>query len=156
LEANDRWAVGGGTNLIQVGAQTGTAPIIGAPSVGLSIVSSVSGFVANSVGRFLKIAGALNATNNGNFRITAQGGTTVTIFNPGAVAESAPVAATWTEQQGGAAASIAAVGTAGAFQGRAIVTGLTGMLAPTTSPLNRGSTGDFLTLIGCATGANNS
>lgn len=153
--SKDRWGVGGGVNLVQVGAQTGTAPVIGAPSNGNSVVSGLSGFVANSVGRFLVITGAVNAGNNGTFRIVAQGGTTATIFNPSAVAESTPTTATWTEKQGGAAASIAAAGTGGAIPGRAILTGLTGMVTPTTAPVNRGSVGDRITIINAATGANN-
>ena len=152
----DRWAVGGGINMVQVGAQTGTNPSIGAASSGSSTVSSVSGFVANSVGRFLRIAGAVNVNNNGVFRITSQTGTTVTVFNPGAVAESG-TNITWTEMQGGAAASVTASGTGGATPGRAIVSGLTGMVNKTTWPSNetRGSVGDHLTIIGATTGANN-
>jgi len=153
--SRDRWGVGGGTNLTQVGAQTGTSPVIGAPSNGNSVISSVSGFTANSVGRFLTIAGAVNAGNNGTFRIVAQTGTTATIFNPSAVSETGTATVSWTEKQGGAGASITASGTGGAIAGRAIVSGLTGMVSPTTSPLNRGSTGDRLTIIGAATGANN-
>ena len=152
--ANDKWAVGGGVNLTQVGAQTGTNPTIGAAASGLSVISSVSGFVANSVGRFLQITGALNANNNGVFRITAQTGTTVTVFNPGAVAESG-ANITWKEMQGGSAASIFAAGTGGATPMRAIVSGLTGMVATSSNPLVRGSVGDHLTIIGAATGANN-
>jgi hypothetical protein len=152
--ANDKWAVGGGVNLTQVGAQTGTNPSIGAASSGLSVITSVSGFVANSVGRFLQITGAVNANNNGVFRITAQTGTTVTVFNPGAVAESG-TNITWKEMQGGSAASIFAAGTGGATPKRAIVSGLTGMVATTSNPLVRGSVGDHLTIIGAATGANN-
>jgi hypothetical protein len=152
----DRWAVGGGINMVQVGAQTGTNPSIAAASSGSSTISSVSGFVANSVGRFLKVTGAVNVNNNGVFRITSQTGTTVTVFNPGAIAESG-TNITWSEQQGGAAASITASGTGGATPGRAIVTGLTGMVNKTTWPSNetRGSVGDHLTIIGAATGANN-
>jgi len=153
--ANDKWAVGGGVNYAQVGAQAGTAPVIGAPSAGVSVVTGVSGFTANSVGRFLVITGAVNSANNGIFRITAQAGTTVSIFNPGAVSETTPGTATWKEVQGGAAASVATAGTSGAYPGRAIVSGLTGMVAPTTSPLNRGSAGDHLTIIGAANSANN-
>jgi len=154
--ASDKWAVGGAVNSTQVGAQTGTNPTIGAASSGSSTITGVSGFVANSVGRFLKITGAANANNNGFFRITAQGGTTVTVFNPGAVAESG-TNITWSEQQGGGAASITASGTGGASPGRAIVTGLSGMVSPTAWPssITRGSEGDHLTIIGAATGANN-
>jgi len=153
--ANDKWAVGGATNYAQVGAQTGTAPVIGAASAGLSTITSVSGFTANSVGRFLVVTGAANAANNGAFRITAQTGTTVTVFNPGAVAETSSSACTWKEVQGGAGASVTTSGTGGATPGRAIVSGLSGMVSPTASPLNRGSVGDHLTIIGANTGANN-
>lgn len=151
---NDKWGVGGGINLTQVGAQTGTSPTIGAPSLGVSVVSSVTGFVANSVGRFLRITGALNAANNGIFRITAQSGTTVSIFNPGAVAETGTSLVVWTEMQGGAAASVTAAGTGGATPGRAIVTGLTGMVVPVAAPLNRGSAGNYLTIIGASSAGN--
>lgn len=151
---SDKWGVGGGVNLAQVGAQTGTSPTIGAPSSGVSVVSGVSGFVANSVGRFLRITGAINPANNGIFRITAQAGTTASIFHPGAIAETGTSLVAWTEMQGGAAASIAAAGTGGATPGRAIVSGLTGMAAPTASPLSRGSVGDYLTIIGASSAAN--
>jgi len=151
---NDKWGVGGGVNLSQVGAQTGTSPTIGAPALGVSIVSGVSGFVANSVGRFLRITGALNTANNGVFRIVAQSGTTVSIFHPGAVAETGTSLVAWTEMQGGASASVTAAGTGGATSGRAIVSGLTGMVAPTSSPLNRGSVGDYLTIINAGSAAN--
>jgi len=153
--SKDRWGVGGGINLVQVGAQTGTSPSIAAASSGNSIISSVSGFVANSVGRMLTIAGAVNANNNGTFRIVSQTGTTVTIFNPGAVVEVGTATVSWTEKQGGAAATIATAGTGGAIPGRAILTGLTGMVTPTTVPLVRGSVGDRITIINGAVGANN-
>jgi len=153
--ANDKWGIGGGVNITQVGAQTGTNPSIAAAgATGTSVISSVSGFVANSVGRWVQIAGALNANNNGIFRITAQAGTTVTVFNPGAVAESG-ANITWKEMQGGAVANIFAAGTNGATPKRAIVTGLTGMVPGQSVPLIRGSAGDSLTIIGAATGANN-
>ena len=142
-------------NLTQVGAQTGTAPVVGAPASGVSVVTGVSGFTANSVGRFLRITGANNNANNGFFKIVAQAGSSVSIFNPGAVAETTTSLATWTEMHGGGSASIATAGTAGASPGRAIVTGLTGLVAPTSSPVNRGSVGDYLTIINGANGANN-
>jgi len=153
--SKDRWGVGGGINLTQAGAQTGTAPVIGAASNGNSTVSSVSGFTANSIGRFLVISGALNSANNGVFRIVSQTGTSVVIFNPGAIAETGSSAVVWTEKHGGSSASVTASGTAGAIRGRSIITGLTGMVAPTTAPLNRGSVGNRLTFLGAATGANN-
>lgn len=153
--AADKWGVGGGVNLTQVGAQTGTAPVIGAPASGVSVVTGLSGFTANSVGRFLRITGANNNANNGVFRITAQAGTSASIFHPGAVSETTTSLATWTEMQGGAGASVVTAGTGGASPGRAIVTGLTGMVAPTSSPVNRGSVGDYLTIINGAIGANN-
>jgi hypothetical protein len=153
--SKDQWAVGGGINLIQVGAQTGTAPQIAAASSGTSIITLVSGFVANSVGRFLTISGALNANNNGTFRITAQAGTSVTVWNPGAVLETGSSTTTWTEKHGGAGATITATGTAGAIPGRAILTGLTGMVTPTTSPLSRGSVGDRITIANATTPTNN-
>lgn len=153
--SKDRWGVGGGVNITQVGAQTGTAPVIGAASNGNSVLSSVSGFTANSIGRFLVVTGALNSANNGIFRIVAQTGTSVTVWNPGAIAETGASAVTWTEKAGGASASVFASGTAGAIVGRSILTGLTGMVSPTTAPLSRGSVGDRLTFLGAATGANN-
>jgi len=157
VHANDTWAIGGGVNLNQVGSQTGTTATIGAPSSNVSLVTGVTGFVANSVGRFLVLSGYLNARNNGIFRITAQGGTTVSIWNPNAIAETGTTTTLWTERHGGAVASIAAAGTAGATPGRAIITGLTGMSLTNTTPVtgSRGSQGNRLIIIGAATGANN-
>jgi hypothetical protein len=153
----DRWAVGGGTNLTQVGAQTGNSPTFGTPANGLSTITGLSGMSStNSPGRYLVFSGAVNAGNNGTFRIVSfSSATSVVIFNPGAVSEVGSVTTLWTEKQGGAVASITASGTNGAIAGRATVSGLTGMVTPTTAPLNRGSTGDRLTIIGAATGANN-
>jgi len=157
VHADDRWAIGGGVNLIQVGSQTGNTGSIGAPSSNVSVVTGVTGFVANSVGRFLVLSGYLNSRNNGVFRITAQGGTTVSIWNPNAVVETGTTTTFWTESHGGAAASIAAAGTAGATPGRSIITGITGMTLVNTTPVtgSRGSTGNRLIITGAATGANN-
>jgi len=157
VHANDTWAIGGGVNLNQVGSQTGTTATIGAPSSNISIVTGVTGFVANSVGRFLVLSKYLNARNNGAFRITAQTGTTVSIWNPNAIAETGTTTTLWSEMHGGAVASIAAAGTAGATPGRAIITGLTGMSLVNTTPVtgSRGSQGNRLIIIGAATGANN-
>lgn len=157
VHANDTWAIGGGVNLVQVGSQTGTTATIGTPSSNVSLITGVTGFVTNSVGRFLVLTGYLNAKNNGVFRITAQGGTTVSIWNPNAVAETGTTTTLWTEKHGGAVASIAAAGTAGATPGRAIITGLTGMSLVNTTPVtgSRGSQGNRLIIIGAATGANN-
>lgn len=155
--ALDRWGVGGGTNLTTVGGQSGTSPTFGTPANGLSTITGLTGMSSTlSPGRFLTFAGAINAGNNGTFKIQAfVSATSVTIFNPSAVSEVGTATTTWKEQQGGATASITAAGTGGAIAGRAIVSGLTGMLAPTTAPLSRGSVGDRITIIGAATGANN-
>lgn len=149
----DRWAIGGAINTVQVGAQTGAAPVVGAPSSGVSTVTGVSGFTSASVGRYLQITGMVNILNNGIFRITAQAGTTVSIFNPNAVSETGSSTAAWSERHGGTTASIAAAGTAGATPGRAIITGISGMIVPTTN--SRGSTGNRLHLLNATTGANN-
>src|SRR5574338_381712 len=151
----DRWAWQGAVNTSSVGS--GNSPTIGAPSSGVSTITGLSGMSSTlSPGRYLQISGAVNANNNGIFRIVAfVSASSVTIFNPGAVSETGTSTVTWSERQGGAAASIANAGTGGAIAGRAIISGLTGMVAPTSSPLNRGSVGNRLTIIGAATGANN-
>lgn len=155
--SNDRWGVGGSVNTTTVSGQTGVSPTIGAAASGISTITGLLGMSSTlSPGRFLQISGALNANNNGTFRIVAfVSATSVTIFNPGAVAETGTATVLWAEKEGGNTASISASGTGGAIPGRAIISGLTGMVSPTVSPLNRGSTGDRLTIIGAATGANN-
>lgn len=146
---NDKWGVGGLVNSITLAGQTGSSAAIVGATNGISPVTGVTGVTANSVGRFLTITGAATAANNGTFRIVAVSPTTqVSIYNPAAVADGNNGSISWAEQHGGALASIAA-----STNGRAIVSGLTGMVAPTSS--SRGSTGDRLTIIGAATSANN-
>src|SRR5574338_271331 len=130
----DRWALGGSVNTMTVSGQTGTSPTIGAPSSGVSTITGLTGMSSTlSPGRYLQISGAANANNNGTFRIVAfVSSTSVTIFNPGAVSETGTSAVSWAEKEGGGAASISASGTGGALPGRAVVTGLTGMVSPTT------------------------
>lgn len=64
---------------------------------GSSWVLTVTGgaFTAADVGRYITVAGATNKNNNGNFLITAQGGTTATYTNASGVAQ-ASFAGTWT------------------------------------------------------------
>lgn len=153
----DRWGVGGSVNTTTVSGQTGTAPTIGTPASGVSTITGLTGMSSTlSPGRHLMISGAATANNNGTFRIVAfVSATSVTIFNPGAVSETGTAAVSWAEKDGGGALSVAASGTAGALSGRAILTGLTGMVAPVAAPLTRGSQGNRITIIGAATGANN-
>lgn len=153
LSEADRWAIGGAINTIQVGAQGGTAPIITTGGSGVITLTGVSGFVAASVGRYIRLTG-FGEGNDGTFRILSQGGTTLTYFNPNCPGSATGgVNHTWSERHGGAGASVATVNTAGATPGRAIVTGLTGMVLST--PTSRGSQGNRLVIIGAATGANN-
>jgi len=153
VASDDRWAIGGATNHVQVGAQGGTSPIITTGANGVITLTGVSGFVAGSVGRYIRLTG-FGTANDGIFRILSQGGTTITYFNPNCPGSfTGGVNHTWSERRGGAAASVTAAGTGGATPGRAIVTGLTGMTLSTST--TRGSQGNQLVIIGGATGATN-
>lgn len=160
LTSADRWAIGGAVNTIQVGAQAGTTATIPAPNTtvgnaaaGTTTITGVSGFTSASVGRFLQLSGYGNNSNNGIFRITAQTGTTVSVFNPNAIAETGSVNQTWSERYGGASATIATAGTNGATPGRAKITGLTGIRIP--SGNDRGSVGNRLHILNGAIANNN-
>ena len=149
----DRWAIGGITNHVQVGAQGGTAPIITTGANGIITLTNITGFVAVSVGRYIRLTG-FGTANDGLFRILSQGGTTLTYFNPNCPGSfTGNVNATWSERQGGAVASVGASGASPSTPGRQTITGLTGMTLATA--FSRGSTGNRLTISGAATGANN-
>lgn len=154
----DKWGVGGGVNLnatVQSG-QSSDAMTANNDGTVTHIITG-GGFSATlSVGRYLTITNAVNASNNGTFRIVAYtSATTVKTFNPASTSETTVVQ--WAERHGGANGSITAAGTAGATPGRAIfsVSSGTPFVAPTAFPVNRGSVGDRLTVIGATTGANN-
>jgi len=153
VSTDDRWAIGGITNHVQVGAQGGTSPIITTGASGVITLTGISGFVAASVGRYIRLTGFGDA-NDGLFRILSQGGTTLTYFNPNCPGSATGgVSQTWSERQGGTAASSGLSGSAPATPGRQNITGLTGMVLATS--FMRGSVGNRLTISGAATGANN-
>lgn len=153
VSTDDRWAIGGITNHVQVGAQGGTSPIITTGANGVITLTGVSGFVAASVGRYIRLTGFGDA-NDGVFRILSQGGTTITYFNPNCPGSvTGGTSQTWSERQGGAVASVGLSGDPPSTPGRQNITGLTGMVLAT--PFARGSTGNRLTISGAATGANN-
>jgi hypothetical protein len=168
-ESSDTWGVDGAVNLSSAsrGTGSGSSVSIGAASAttGLSTITSVSGFTANSVGDYLTITGSAatggpgtGGTNNGSFRITAQASTTVTVYAPGMVAETGNGSLSVTEQFGGAAASITTFSTTTSGQSTLItVTGLSGLGASdvgrfisfpitsgTGSPASAGNQGTFL------------
>jgi hypothetical protein len=96
--ANDKW--GGGATVFTVTV----AGTIGAPTTtaygGRATVSGVTGasFATTSVGSYLRITGATNAANNGDWLITNYvSATSVVIENPAAVAETTGGGASWTE-----------------------------------------------------------
>jgi hypothetical protein len=154
----DKWGQGGGVNLLAT-VQTNTSSDVMTANTDGTVTHAITGatFSATlSVGRFLTISGAVNASNNGTFRIVAYtSATTVKVFNPASTTETTSI--TWAERHGGANGSITAVSTGGATRGRAIFTVSSGtpFVAPTAFPVNRGSVGDRLTIIGATTGANN-
>ncbi len=157
--ALDKWGVGGGVQL-NTTVQSGTGPNITANTDGTATVTfSGSTFTANSVGRFLIIAGCTNAGNNGTFRITVfTSATSIKIFTGGQAVTENTAGATWAEKHGAANGTISTSGTGGAILQRAIFTVGAGtpFVAPTTSPtITRGSVGDRLTIIGGAVSANN-
>ena len=154
----DKWGVAGGVNLLAT-VQTGTSSDTMTANTDGTVTHVITGatFSATlSVGRYLTVTGAVNAKNNGTFRIVAYtSATTVKVFNPASTTETTSV--TWSEQHGGATGTISTVSTGAATRTRAIfsVSAGTPFVAPTTSPVNRGSVGDRLTIIGGAVGANN-
>jgi hypothetical protein len=146
---NDRWATGGLVNNSTVSGQTGSAASIGAPSNGVSQITGLTGMLATSVGHYLTISGAATSANNGTWRIVSRSSATqVGIYNPAAASDANNGSISWSEQQGGQAASIGA-----ASAGRSTITGLTGMSVQTST--SRGSVGDRLTITNATTGANN-
>ena len=154
---SDKWGVGGGVNLA-TNVQTGTTSDAMTANTDGTMTHVVTGatFTASSVGRFLTVSGAVTASNNGTFRIVAfTSSTTIKVYNPSQTSETTTV--TWTEKSGGANGTISTAGTGAATVGRAIFTVGSGspFVVPTASPVNRGSTGDRLTIIGGAVGANN-
>lgn len=115
----------------------------------LPTVTGLTGMVANSVGHALTISGCATTQFNGSFRIASLiSSTSVTIYNPYngltayTFADAANGSITWSEQDGGGAASITAL-----TNGIATVTGLTGM---TTS-----SVGHLITFNNAASSGNN-
>lgn len=154
----EKWGVGGGV-VLNANVQTGTSSDTMTANTDGTVTHVITGatFSATlSVGRYLTISGAVNASNNGTFRIVAYtSATTVKVFNPASTTETTTI--TWTEKHGGANGSITAAGTGGATPGRAIfsVSSGTPFVAPVAFPVNRGSVGDRLTIIGATTGANN-
>ncbi len=155
----DQWQVGGAVNLSSAsrgsGSGTGVSIAAASASTGLAVISGVSGFTANSVQDYLTITGSAasggpgtSATNNGSWRITAQTGTTVTVYAPGLVAEVTNASLTVTEQYGGATASITTFTTTTSGQSTLInVTGLSG--------LSSADIGRYLVIINAASAANN-
>ena len=158
-ESFDLWAVGGGVRLTSTsrGSGSGTGVSIAASNAasGFCVISGVTGFTQASVGCYLVISGSVATTgplplsnNNGNFRIVAQTGTTVTIYAPSLVAETSNSALVVTEEAGGSAANITTFTTVTSGQSTLInVTGLTGMVAT--------DVGKMLTIFGAASQANN-
>ena len=115
--AFDLWGVGGGVNLTSAGRGTGTGTgvSIGAAAVasGLSVITGVTSFIPASVGDFLVITGSTavggpgtSGTNNGNWRITAQTGSSVTVYAPGMVAETTNSSLTVTDSYSGVDGSL--------------------------------------------------
>jgi len=161
----EKWGVGGGVQL-NTSLQSGTGPNITANTDGTATVTfGAASFTAGSVGHFLVIAGCTNTSvspqpnsgNNGTFRIvTFTSATSIKIFNPGAVTENTATA-TWNEKHGAGNGTISTAGTGGATTARAIFTISAGtpFVSPTTSPVNRGSVGDRLTITGATISANN-
>ncbi len=145
----DRWGVGGLVNGTAVSGQNGSAASVGAATNGVSQITGLTGMATTSVGHYLTISGAATSANNGTFRIVSRtSATQVGIYNPAAVSDANNTAISWSEQQGGQAASIGA-----ATNGRATITGVTGMVVPTA--ISRGSVGDRLTITNATTSANN-
>jgi hypothetical protein len=107
--ALDWWGVDGAVNLQNAsrGTGSGSGVSIGAAvaSTGASTITGVSSFTSASVGDYLTITGS-GSGNNGSFRITAQTGTTVTVFAPQLVAETSNSSLAVVEQYGGADGSI--------------------------------------------------
>jgi hypothetical protein len=96
--ANDKWG-GGGTIFTVTVSGAIDAPTTTAYG-GRSTVSGVTGatFTSGSVGHYLRIAGATNGANNGDWLITSfVSSTSVVIENPAAVAETTAGSAVWTE-----------------------------------------------------------
>lgn len=107
----DLWGYAGGVHLTSVpagGSGSGAGVSIGAgnATTGLSTITGVTGFTASSVGRYITITGSVNAENNQNFRITAQAGTSVTVYGPDMVAETGNASIVLTEVYGGADGSL--------------------------------------------------
>src|SRR5512135_194638 len=107
--ANDRWGFGGLVHGSSAGRvnNTGAGVAIGAASAttGLSVVTGVTGATAASVGDYLVVTGS-GSGNNGNYQITAQTGTSVTVYGPNLVAETGNAGLTAVEQFGGADGSL--------------------------------------------------
>lgn len=152
----DKWGVQGGINLLAT-VQSSTGPNITANTDGTATVTFAgTTFTANSVGRYLTIAGCANAGNNGTWRITTfTSGTSIKVFTGASAVTENLSTATWAEKHGGATGTISTVSTGSATRTRAIFTVSAGtpFVAPTSS--SRGSVGDRLTVIGGAVSANN-
>jgi len=154
---NEKWGIGGGVNLTStVQSATGSVVFTAATDGTVTLTFTGTAFTALSVGRMLTVSGAVNAVNNGTFRITTfTSGTSIKIFNSTATTETTSV--TWAEKQGGSNGTISTAGTGAATVGRAIfaVSSGTPFVVPTTAPMSRGSVGDRLTIANGAIGANN-
>ena len=71
------------------GTGNGTTDNVTAPVANVQTLTVAAGtFGASDVGRYITISGATNFNNNGNFVITAQGGTTVSYTNASGVLQS--------------------------------------------------------------------
>ena len=114
---NDLWAYGGAIHLTSASRGTGSGSGVNiaaaSATTGQATISSVSGFTSASVSDYLVITGSAivggpgtNGSNNGNYRIVSQTGTTVTIYAPGLVAETGNASLAVSEQFGGADGSI--------------------------------------------------
>lgn len=167
-EATDQWAVGGAVNLTSAGrisnSGSGISIAAASASTGLAVISGITSANSYSVGDYLTITGSTSqggatisgtsviGTNNGSYRITAQTGTTVTVYAPGMVAETGNSALAVVEQFGGASAQITSFSTVTTSGGNGqstlmTVTGLSG--------LSSADVGRVITIINASSGANN-
>jgi hypothetical protein len=145
----DKWGPG---TIISGHISSGNSGSIGSLSATTNnsfvLVNSLSGMTANSVGHALTISGATNPTNNGTFTIVAQGSSSsVTIFNPLAVTETASFTITWSERISGSSTITWGAVSNGREQ---TISGLSGMTSG-----SYGSASHYIKLEGASNGGNN-
>jgi hypothetical protein len=150
--ALDQWGVDGAVNLQNAGRGTGSGSGVSiaaaSATTGIATISGVSGFTSASVGDYLTITGS-TAGNNGSFRITAQTGTTVSVYAPQLVAETSNASLSTVEQFGGADGSIGAFSTT--------TSGQSTLISFTTSSFNGFTTTDvgrMITVLNSSSGNN--